>query len=390
MPSYRYSIGDHAIGPVYGLEPLAQPTINFYRTGQPHDLTVTIDGRSPAGKNLIEKVQDVWVWRENSAGTKELIFRGPFVGRADTITEDSHQVTITAQSYRARVAAWPVPYNAPGATTTLFPLGTASPVGIGWLAINLTCAHSDLNGVLVDKHTATGTSTTQSAEGGTATDAAIDSVAQTFGFDWDLIPNDATGQIEYRTWVPSRGAAQPGYVCLVAAPGTGGGNCTLTRSFDLGSFANEVWFTGQDTSGNSIHATAPTTRSYGAEGLWIATASSTTNITTGTSTLQAQANAALAKALNAHPAYVLAMTEGWWPGPSNLWLGDSPTLRIKSGSLNVNQPMQIEQITVAPWDGAENVTLSLGAKDPGKNGEKALARGLAAMSRHLQAVLWNQ
>jgi len=390
--TYRYEIGDHSGGPELPLEPLAQPTLNFYRTGQAHDVTMTIDGRSEAGATLQEKVQDVWAWRVNSAGVNELMFRGPFIGRADVIDENSHTVTITANSYRSRLAGWPIPYNPPGSTTSLHALGTATPVGIGWLAINLTAPNSDLAAILVDKHTASGSSTTQSAEGGTPTDAAIDSVAATFGFDWDLIPNATTGQVEYRTWAPSRGIAHPEYELRVAVPGTGGGNCTLTRSFDLSSFGNEVWYTGQDASGNPLHATAPTTRAYGPEGLWIATAASTTN-TTGATTnanLQAQANAALLKAETPSPAYVLAVNEGWWPGMSLMWLGDSPQLVIKSGSLNVNRAMQIEQITIAPWDGAENVQISLGAKDPGAHGEHALARGLAAMTRQLQALQWQR
>jgi len=285
------------------------------------------------------------------------------------------------------LAHWPIPFNAPGSTSTLFPLGTATPPGLGWLAINLTLPNSDLANIVVDKHVSSGTSKAQSAQSGTGTDAAIDQLAQVNPFDWDLIPNDATGKIEYHTWTPTRGIARPDYVLLVGKPGTGGANCTLTRTFDLSSFANEVWLSGQDSTGKSITAIAPGLREYGQEGLWIEVGTSQTNATGSTDpgpSLGFQANTQLVASEIPKAAYTLAVSEGWWPGPDLLWLGDSPTLVIKSGRLNVNTAARIQQIVLQPNDGAENVQITVGSKPPGKAGEYLFARSLANLARRMR------
>lgn len=386
MANWRFAVGDHSLtAPEWQLD-VQSPSVTWYLSGQPHEFTGTVQGQSEGGTKLEELVQDVWAYRNN-----ELMFRGPLIGCQDTLDGDQHQVALTAHSYRERLAHWPIPYPTSGTATTV-PLGTATPVGLGWLAINLTNPHSDLANILVDKHTASGASVSQSAQSGTATDAAIDAVTLTSAYDWDLIPNQTTGQVEYHTWAPTRGATHPEYALIVDAPGISGANCTLVRTFDLSAFGNEVWMNGQDTSGNPLYATAPTTRTYGPEGLWIVTASPTTN-TTGATTnanLQAQAATQLGKSSVPAAAYTLTPVEGWWPGPDTLWLGDAPTLIVKSGRLNVNAAARIQQIQAQPADGAENITLTLAAKPIGKAGEFALSRALKNLANRIKAVEWRQ
>lgn len=382
---WMFAVGNHALtAPEYQLD-VQSPSVTWYLSGQPHEFTGTIQGQTGAALFLQELVQDVWAYRNG-----QLLFRGPLIGCQDTLDGDQHQVALTAHSYRERLAHWPIPYPTSGTATTL-PLGTATPVGLGWDAINLTAPKSDLANTLINKYTVAGSQVTQSAQSGTATDAAIDQLALLQPFDWDLIPNQVTGQIEYHTWSPTRGASHPEYVLIVDAPGVSGSNCTLTRTFDLSSFGNEVWMNGQDANGNPLYATAPTTRSYGPEGLWIVTASPTTNTTnaiTTTTNLQAQAATQLAKSSVSAAAYTVTTVQGWWPGPDQLWLGDAPTLVLKSGRLNVNEAARIQQIQAQPVDGAENITLTVGSKPVGKAGEYALSRMLRNLSQRMRNVEW--
>jgi hypothetical protein len=388
---YVYGVGDHALSePQYGLDALS-PSFNFFLSDQAHEFTCIVDGLSEAGRNLRELVQDVWAWRiDTVVKSRDLLFRGPLLQCQDTLG-DSHRVAITANSYRARIARWPIPNNGPGATTTSYPMGTATPPGLGWLAINLTRPNSDLAEILTDGHVAVGSQIAQSVTSGTATDAAIDGFKALAPFDWDFLPQ-ADGTVQFKTWAPQRGSAKPQYPLIYKERGRG--NCTAaTRTFDLQAFANEVWYTGQDTSGNPLYATAPTSRSYGPEGLWIGVAAPSTD-TTGatqlTTSLQTQASNALAQAETPSASYVMNLEEGVWPGPSNLWLGDSPTIVIKSGRLDVHSPSRITQVQITPTDGAEKVVLSAGGQPLDATGRFTMVRTYRNIDKRIRALEWGQ
>lgn len=383
MADWRFAIGDHAVGPTYLLENALTPQLTYYLAGQPHQFNATIDGRSGAGPFVQEMVQDLWAWRNNA-----LAFRGPITAAVHAgVGSDSHTIQLTANSYRARLNRWLTPQPALASTSNLVSLhtGTASITGWAWYAVLVNLAGSDLASIIVDKHATLGSVITQTAQGATAIDTVIDALATVTAFDWDMVPNP-NGTVEFTTWA-SRGTAKPGSQFLVLDPqtlnGPGfGGNSVLDRTLDLGGFANQILLNGTDATGASVWVKATTP--YGPEGLYMLGMDGT-NI--DPSQLAARANTLLAQAETPTPAYTITPQEGWWGGPTDVWLGDAPQLVIKDGALNVNQAYRVQQIVVSPdGNGAENVQFTVGSPPLGKHGEFALAKTLAGMARRIRNV----
>jgi len=393
MVAWTYAIGDHAVGPTYELTDAQGPQLTFYLGGQPHQFNATIDGRRGAGLFMQEMVHDLWAWRDPEDGTgKKLAFRGPITAASRSIDANSHTIEITANSYRARLARWLSPQPTPASQSNLVSLhaGTATITGWAWWAVLYNLAASDLgvaaSPIIVDKHSTVGSVITQTVQGGLAIDAVIDALSTVTAFDWDMVPNDSTKQVEFTTWA-SRGTAKPGSQFIIldpttlGAPGMGS-NCTLTRTLDLGGFANQLFLNGTDATGQSVWVKATTP--YGPEGLY-QLGQDGTNI--DPSQLTARANTLLAQAQTPTPAYTVSPQEGWWGGPSDVWLGDAPQLVIKDGALNVNQAYRVQQITISPdGNGAENPQFTVGSPPLGKHGEFALAKTLAGMARRIRNV----
>jgi hypothetical protein len=387
MADWRYAIGDHAVGPTYLLKNPYSPQLTFYLAGQPHEFTATIDGRTGPGLFVQEMVYDLWAWRDNT-----LAFRGPVTAAVHQgVGSDSHTIQLTANSYRARLARWLTPQPAAASTSNLVSLhsGTATITGWAWWAVLYNLAASDLATnpacQIVDKHATIGSAITQTAQGATAIDAVIDAFSTVTAFDWDMIPNP-NGTIEFTTWA-SRGTAKPGSQFLVLDPNTlnapgFGGNCTLGRTLDLGGFANVLLLNGTDATGNSVWVKASTP--FGPEGLYMLGQDGTS---IDPSQLTARANTLLTQAQTPTPAYTVTPEEGWWGGPTDVWLGDAPQLVIKDGALNVNQAYRVQQIVISPdGNGAENAQFTVGSPPLGKHGEFALARTLAGMARRIRNV----
>jgi len=375
---WTFGIGDHSLAAQEWLLTAFQPSLTFYLTDQPHEFTASIDGTSEAGRKLQEVVQDVWAWRDG-----ELPFRGPLIGASDSGDGSSHTVALTAHSYRERLAHWPIPLT--GSTTGMTSLGAAATAsGLGWRAINLTLPSSDLAATIVDAHTLSGggAQITQSAQGGTPTDAAIDTLTATQPFDWDMVPTTA-GKINYTTWSPTRGAAKPEVVAKYGG-NTGSNVLSFTRTFDLSNFANQVWLSGQTTAGVSVVSKASTP--YGPEGLWII-ASDASNL--DSAQLPAQATTLLQASETPQAAYTLTMAENWWQGPDHIWLGDQLQLVINTGRLKIAEMVRVQQIKISPKDGAENVQLTVGAQPIGAAGEYALVRTFRNISRRIKNLEWH-
>lgn len=381
MAEWVYAVGDKTVGPQWKLEPQSAPTLNFYLTGQPHDFSCTIDARTEAGRNLRDLVNDVWIYRDG-----KLLFRGPMWTGGDTGDTDSHTVQVTANSYRFRLAHWFVP---PATSSNgMVSLGTvATPPGLGWRAIQLVAPLSDLASVIVDKHVTAGTGVTTQAQGGSPIDATIDTFTQIQPFDWDMIPNDSTGLIEYTTWAPTRGASKPEVVLIYDEDG-GASNATFARTFDMTTFGNWLFLTGQDANGNSVVAKAPTTPAFGPEGLYMV-AGDSSNV--DASQLPAQANTQLAAAETPRASYTFTPSHPeWWGGPDHVWLGDSIQAVIKSGRLDVDDMIRVQQIGLSPADGADNVTITVGAKPVGKAGQFAVVRTFRNIDKRIRALEWRQ
>ena len=56
--------------------------------------------------------------------------------------------------------------------------------------------------------------------------------------------------------------------------------------------------------------------------------------------------------------FTLKLRQGWWQGPTDVWLGDTIVVKLQYGSLNVNQTVRVHTIDITlDEDGREEVSL---------------------------------
>lgn len=403
MITYTYALGDHRVGPEYAFDPTSpQITWNgMAGTGTSQDdvFTGTIDAFTEAALHFQELVDDVWVWRDQD-GNKELVFRGPILTPQDALGADQHTLTLNAESYRYRLTRLNTNLVSNDPTSGDYILGSGSGPQLAWDLIAYHIAPpSDLAGILVNGWSGGGAAITNAAvPTGTDLATAIDSLAQTAGFEWALVPQD-DDTVEFQAWIPGRGVARPdaGLTYLRDADGMlPGSNVTGTRAVDPSKFGNKVYVVGQDVNGNQLIGFAGTDPGPAGSYTIVADGSDLTgsnSATTGVDTqalLDAKAATLLAQAQSVVVGYTLTPAEGWWQGPTQVGAGDQPTVVIKSGRLDVNTPLPVTQIVVQPADGAENAQLTLAAAPNGKNGELAVARGFANIARRLRNSEWRK
>lgn len=389
MPSYTYAVGGMLAGPEWGFEP-QDPTFNFYLKGQAHDFTFTLDAQTQAALHATDYSYDVWAWRDGV-----LFFRGPIVNLDHTGGADQHTISYTANSYRSRMGRLNANLQSDSASGGSYSLGTHNGPDAAWtlisghLGASAGSGGTDLFGRLVKGAITSPSASTFAASVNTGVDlaSAIDSLADVQAFDWDLVANDSTGKIEFQAWQPGRGSARPDHA-FVYIFGKPGNNCTWQRTQDVTQYANRVYINGQNTSGTQWIGSAQADWKPAGRYTTVIDGSS---LDVDSSKYDAQAKKKLLELSNPTPAYTITPREGLWGGPSDLWLGDQPTILIRSGPLNVPEnTLSINQITLAPKGGTDGFSFSAGAKPFGQHGEKKLARDLQDMSTRIRLVEWNK
>jgi hypothetical protein len=356
----------------------------------PASAECVIDGRSPQAALVQELVQDLVVYRFDPAyGGYVILFRGPINRSQDTISETTHTVNVAAADYRAFLARPPVMAKTYAATDQAKIVqdivmnawaatigGAGTDPGIVWHGIRNpdgTAAASDLTGIVRDR---TYLGSEHVAE-------IIDNLADTVnGFEWGVDPVEPSGQpvggnnqtALVNLYWPQRGVVQP----FVAEWGIT--VASLSRSVNSTDFANWVRLDGTPTGDGSTKAALYSVASGDAlanpqlhpEGLW-PVLDSNPDVTVQ-ATLDQQAAGELAQLSTVTPAYTLRLVPGaWinpgqWPGvaagPGSVWLGDTITLRIRSGRLNVNTTVRVLGLDFDIDDsGQERITLTVG-RDP--------------------------
>ena len=84
------------------------------------------------------------------------------------------------------------------------------------------------------------------------------------------------------------------------------------------------------------------------------------------------------------PSYVLTLKDGWWEGPTHLWLGDPVQLVIRKGRLDVNATYRVLEFIVSLDDnGKATLQVVLGAPRP-DFGRRIIdvTRRLSTLERH--------
>jgi len=331
-----------------------------------------IDGRSPQCATIAELSQDLVLYRWNpyknypNSGAYDLLFRGPIGRTQDTVSETVHTVNISAVDYRGFLHdRLPVGVNVTWTSTDQATMVRylVQPYGYGSASgaydIGYTVGNIGATGVLRDR----------TYSGAQMIGSAIDDLAACInGFEWSVEPYDpavyhgnVTQVADVRVWYPTRGGTPP-FVAEYGATVS-----SLTRTVNSQTFANWILQFGANVGNLPMVSSAlgdvVNNPQLHPEGLWPETVSSPDVSVQATLDQQAQGRLALDSVLQ--PSYTVVLTPGVWTQKSDCWLGDTITLRVKSGRLAVDTAIRIIGIDFDVDDaGIDRISLTVGRPDP--------------------------
>lgn len=312
------------------------------RIGQPCDLGFTIDGRHEQAAGLAELATDIWAYRD-----QQLLHRGRLGTSTDDVGLDSHSSTFNAPDYRALLERRHLydgdkrSYIQEDEASIAWQLVQATQGKTGG-SLGITRGTGQTTGFLRDRQYVAGKSIAESIN-------QIGDLAG--GFDWEIDP-----QLRLNVFNPRRGRDTDHVLDY------GGAVASFSRSVLPAEYGNAVRaIAGTDPR-------APETR----EAADLATRpEGRLEIERGfpdileQSTLAARADHLLADAQVLRPSYTLTLRPGRYPGPDELWLGDTCIVAIRSGRLNESSRHRIIEITFEPsGDGQETVRITVGRPDP--------------------------
>lgn len=323
-----------------------------FRLREPSTLEWSMRGADPATNEIVELGTDVLAWRN---GVRLARFR--VAPSSDEITEDAHTVGYQAFDYRGVLNRRAL-YD-----QTVFTSEDQS--DIAWALI--AAAQAETGGGMFLARGAgevTGVNRDRTYEAGKSIGEALSQLAAVIdGFDFDTGP-DGTFDVYY----PQRGVIRDFTAHLGATVST------LSRRLDADNFANAIRFNGADSTTPQERVAADITTRR--EGRWDAQVGDPE--LTVQSTVNERADATLAERDDLRPTYTATLKPGAWNGPENLWLGDTCRLVARSGRLDINTTVRVEEITVTVGDdGGEDVQLTFDRTAP------SLIRRLAATSTRL-------
>jgi microcystin-dependent protein len=296
----------------------------------------TMPGDHPQTAQIAELSVDVAASRNGTA-----LFRGRVGNSTDQLTADTITSTFAALDYRGmlgRRILWQ------GVTRSF---RGADQADIAWQMIADTQALAGgALSITRGAAAATGQRRDRDYDPGKNLGEAITQLGQVQnGFEWEI---DASRR--FNLFYPQRGRST-GLVLTY-----GRDIVEAARSLDASAFANAIRFNGS----NNTTADELTVTSWDPEqGRWDGQKSDPNLILQAT--VDQRAAYELADASTLTPAYQVTMVEGLWD-PAQIWVGDTVTLVVASGRLNVNAAYRIVQIDITlSDDGAEKVVLSVQA-----------------------------
>lgn len=341
-------------------------------------LTFTIDGRAEVAKLIQELQTDVIAWRWDETVADDVpYFRGIVAQAEDQLTEQSYTLNITCHDYIAmldrRYLTQALNFSQIGQDSIinnfLFLAGTGMQSSSGtafnpgsYLPIRTpsymnpdgTNRTRDLGVPLRDRNY-----TAQSDIG-----TLLDDLAHVIGgFDYDTIPTNKNSTPDlFRVFFPQQGITRTDPVLEY-----GGALAGLTRTVNSANYGNYMRVVGQAPP-NSPDGTPPMfseawntdSNNVGVNpiGLW-QTIDSASDVTIQ-STLDQKAQGDLAFYGILVPSYSLTLAPNVFAhGLFNM--GDTVTMIVKAGRLNVNAPIRIVGVTFDIGDdGNEDVELAVG------------------------------
>lgn len=191
------------------------------------------------------------------------------------------------------------------------------------------------------------------------------------GPEWDIRPSPTVlSQLTLDCWT-QRGTTDPTVPLPLIAGST---VAAYTRQVDFTSYANVVREQGASAQGATTAAPVAYSPSTGnptgtpPEGRWERAVSSAAIVAVG---VQEDADGELARDIQPLPTWALTLQQGYWRGPSDLWLGDVTRLLVQvtvddpqPGSeylLNVDLNVRVLRVDITLDEGGgEIVTIAVG------------------------------
>ena len=312
------------LGEIAALDPRFE-----FRLDRPSMFAFRINALHPTAAFISELATDVLVYRE---GVKTV--RGVVTSTRHLIDESSHYIEVAGMDYRGRLAFRRV------LNDQIFT--AEDDVDIAWQAIDDAQDETAGDLGITRGIVPAGLPLTGAFPAGISVAEAIDLVANTDdGFDWDIGP-DLTFDI-YRP----RGEAKDRILDY------GGLVSEVTREFSASEFGNVVRASGDDSIASVIATSSDLSLGRWERQVGFPQVDSTTLLAgLAIDELNSAENDAFSYRVR------LRASEGVqrWAGVSDLWLGDSVRLVVRSGNLNVNIVRRIREIDVnLGTDGKEDV-----------------------------------
>lgn len=321
----------------------------------PVTASFAIDGRHEQATLLDELSADLVVRR----GDRKL-YRGRVGRSSDNISANVHTVSFESADYRGLLGRR-VLYA--GDTLTFAAVDQEQ---IGWTLIANTQARTggDL-GITRGASQSTGVTRDRTYPAGKNIGDALTQLGRVDnGFDWEIDPD-----LVYRVHYPTRGRLRSNFPLEY-----GGSVASLSRNVNPSRFANAVRVTGDDALvAESREAAGLATAAEGRFDVqW-----GDPDITEQT-TLAAKADWLLDEHFEVRPAYTVTLAPDVWSSPTDLWVGDTAPLIVKTGRLAVVTELRVYELQFDIDDsGVETITAVLGDVPP------HLATELSDTSRRL-------
>lgn len=326
MPDWQFAVGQRE--PEVSL-PTARGRQVSLRLKTPSTASFTLDARRPEASSILELASDLHCYRDG-----EYLFRGVVGTTTDEIGEDAHEMTVDATDYRGRLQRLFAPYNNTYSSKTFS--------FIAWDQIDEAqgaSAGADLG--ITQGDTSTSAVFSDTVYAGMPVFEVIERFADgNPGYDWTITP-----ELVLECW-DQRGRDSDVVLFL------GGSVRSVSRTFDPTLYANVIRATGY-ASGVSYIGGDP-----GVVGRWESARAFNDVVSAGQ--LAKMAGRALSLAATASEQYTVVMQANWWQGPDHLDVGDRCQLVLKSGRLNLDRQIRVQDITINIGESGDEVaTLTL-------------------------------
>lgn len=308
-----------------------------WRLDGPCGATFALDARHEEAGEVIDKVSDLWVRRDGV-----LLFRGRCVAPSRVLGADRHTVAWQAIDRRGHLRRRLI-----GAVPPTFT--GVDQHAIAWQLVQHTQTMSGGNlGITDGANPTSGTlrNRTDIATGKPIGDLLAELGRVSGGFEWEI---DAT--LKLNRWTPQRGTVT-GHVLDY-----GGVVAAASSSPSVGDDGNVAIALGSpDATTAEVRQSA--TIGTDPRGRWEIFDGQPS--VTQQATVAARAAWLLAAAEAERPDWVVKLTPGRWNGRADWWLGDTVTLVIRDGDLDISEPARVGEISVSIGaSGEEIVTVGL-------------------------------